>query len=88
MPDDDRAYLSKRLDAEQYFARTSPCAEAAVIHQDMADAYRLCLQSLVETNREQRMYWSTAGASAAMHRVIGSAYQNRAVQRPKQGDPA
>jgi hypothetical protein len=34
------------------------------------------------------MYRSTAGASAAMHRVIGSAYQNRAVQRPKQGDPA
>ena len=52
MPDNDRAYLSKRLDAEQHLARTSPCAEAATIHQDMADAYRLRLQNLVAQNRK------------------------------------
>jgi len=49
MSDVDYSYLANRLVAEQACARTATCIEAATAHQNLANAYRVRLQSLILT---------------------------------------
>lgn len=52
MPDDDRAYLSKRLDAEQCLAQTSPCAEPLMTSARIAEDQQVRAQSMLVGTRE------------------------------------
>jgi len=49
MSDVDYSYLANRLVAEQACARTAKCMEAATAHQNLANAHRARLQSLILT---------------------------------------
>ena len=46
MTEDDPVYLTKRMMTEQEYARSASCSEAAAVHKNLSEAYRLRLAIL------------------------------------------
>jgi len=46
MTEDNPVYLAKRMMTEQEYARSASCSEAAAVHKNLSEAYRLRLAIL------------------------------------------